>query len=61
MSTASHSEISESLPCADKIAFDTPEAAQATGTVSEWRYGGKLKAYKCKYCHLYHLSTAYTE
>jgi len=45
------------LPCADKLAFDTPEAAEATGTVSEWRYGSKLKTYKCRYCHLYHLSS----
>jgi hypothetical protein len=51
----------EPLPCADKLAFDSPEAAQATGTVSEWRYGSKLKTYRCKYCRLYHLSTAYTE
>lgn len=47
------------LPCAGKLAFDTPEAAAATGTVSEWRYGSKLKVYQCRYCHLYHLSTAY--
>ncbi|MEJ0072622.1 MAG: hypothetical protein WDN27_00810 [Candidatus Saccharibacteria bacterium] len=51
----------EPLPCADKLAFETPEAAQATGTVSEWRYGSKLKVYKCRYCGLYHLSTSYTE
>jgi len=47
------------LPCADKLAFDTPEAAQATATVSEHRYGGKLKVYKCRYCQLYHLSSDY--
>jgi hypothetical protein len=45
------------LPCADKLTFETPEAAKATGTVSEWRYGSKLKVYKCRYCHLYHLSS----
>jgi hypothetical protein len=49
------------LPCAGKISFDTPEAAEATGTVSEWRYGGKLKVYKCRYCQLYHLSSNYDE
>jgi hypothetical protein len=47
------------LPCADKLVFDSPEAAQATGVVSEWRYGSKLKVYKCRYCHLYHLSSNY--
>lgn len=45
------------LPCSDKLAFDTPKAAQATATVSEYRYGGKLKIYKCRYCHLYHLAS----
>jgi len=47
------------LPCADKLAFETPEAAQATGTVSEWRYGRPLKVYRCRYCQLYHLSSNY--
>lgn len=49
------------LPCADKIAFDTREAAEATMAVSEWRYGGKLKVYKCRFCHLYHLSSNYED
>lgn len=48
---------SVALPCADKLAFDTQEAAQATATVSEYRYGGALKAYVCRYCGLYHLSS----
>jgi hypothetical protein len=51
----------ESLPCVDKIAFDTVQAARATATTSEWRYGGKLKVYKCRYCHLYHLSSNFEE
>jgi hypothetical protein len=45
------------LPCAEKLAFDTPAAARATATISQWRYGSKLKVYKCHYCHLYHLSS----
>jgi hypothetical protein len=49
------------LPCADKMAFDTLEAAQATATVSEHRYGSKLKVYKCRHCDLYHLASRYTE
>lgn len=52
-------ESSEALPCAGKLTFETPDAAQATGTVSEWRYGSKLKVYKCRYCHLYHLASDY--
>jgi len=54
-------EATEPLPCADKMAFETPEAARATGTVSEWRYGGKLKVYRCKHCRLYHLSSNYED
>lgn len=45
------------LPCADKMVFDTKLQAQAAGTAADWQYGGKLKAYKCRYCHLYHLSS----
>lgn len=47
----------EALPCADKLAFDTPGAARATATVAEHRYGSKFKVYKCRYCQLYHLSS----
>jgi hypothetical protein len=46
-----------SLPCADKLAFETVTAAQATATVSEHRYGSQLKIYRCRYCQLYHLSS----
>lgn len=45
------------LPCADKLVFESVTAAEATGTVSAWRYGSNLKVYKCRYCHLYHLSS----
>ena len=48
----------EPLPCADKLAFETVKEAQATATVSEHRYGGKLKVYRCRYCRLYHLSSS---
>jgi hypothetical protein len=47
------------LPCADKLAFETPQAARATATVSKYHYGSKLKVYRCKHCGLYHLSTDY--
>jgi hypothetical protein len=49
------------LPCADKLAFDTLQAARATANLSEYRYGSKLKAYKCRYCHLYHLSSNFDD
>lgn len=47
------------LPCADKLAFDTPKEAQASATVAEYRYGSKLKIYRCRHCGLWHLSSRY--
>lgn len=47
------------LPCADKLGFDTAEAARATATVSEYRYGSQLKVYRCRHCQLFHLSSNY--
>jgi hypothetical protein len=45
------------LPCAEKMVFDTKEEAEAIGTAAEWQYGGALKAYRCRHCHLWHLSS----
>ena len=47
----------DQLPCAEKLAFDTREQANAAGTAADWQYGASLKAYKCRYCHLWHLSS----
>lgn len=47
----------EVLPCAEKMVFDTKQEAEAVGTAAEWQYGGALKAYKCRHCHLWHLSS----
>ena len=53
--------IGGALPCADKLAFETVKAARATATVSEHRYGGKFKVYRCRHCGLYHLSSNYED
>jgi hypothetical protein len=45
------------LPCADKLAFDTPKQAQAAAVVAEYQHGAQLKMYRCKYCGLWHLSS----
>ena len=45
------------LPCADKLAFDTKEQAEATALAADWQHGASLKAYKCKHCQLWHLAT----
>lgn len=46
------------LPCVDKLAFDTQKQAKAAATVADFQHGTKLKAYKCKHCQLWHLSSA---
>ncbi len=51
-------ENSEStLPCVDKMAFDTQKEAEATAVTVEWRHGTKLKVYQCRHCSLWHLSS----
>jgi hypothetical protein len=45
------------LPCAAKMAFDSKEEAEAVGLAAEWQHGGTLKVYRCRHCHLWHLSS----
>ncbi|HTE22025.1 MAG TPA: hypothetical protein VK674_03210 [Candidatus Limnocylindria bacterium] len=47
------------LPCADKMAFDIKEEAEASAVVAEWQHGGNLKVYQCKHCQLWHLASNY--
>lgn len=47
----------DALPCAQKMAFDTEQQAAAAGTAAEWQHGGSLRAYLCRYCQLWHLSS----
>lgn len=47
----------EKLPCSDKLAFDTKDQANSTLVVSEYRYGNKLKVYKCSHCNLWHIAS----
>lgn len=46
------------LPCADKLVFETREAASASANVVEWQHGAKVKPYRCNHCKLWHLSSA---
>lgn len=47
------------LPCHDKLAFATREQAEAVAAVNAYRYKGtKLRAYQCRYCGLWHLSSS---
>lgn len=45
------------LPCHEKMAFDTQKEAASAGLAAEWQHGGALKAYRCRYCRLWHLAT----
>lgn len=54
---ASMPEASEDLPCAQKLAFDTQKQANAAANVAEYQRGVVLKAYHCRHCQLWHLSS----
>lgn len=43
--------------CDQKMVFDSRSEAEATAVVAEHTYGTKLKAYKCRHCKLWHLSS----
>lgn len=45
------------LPCAEKMAFDTQQEANAAGIAAEWQHGGALHSYRCRHCQLWHLSS----
>lgn len=45
------------LPCANKLAFDTQKQANAAATVTQYQHGTKLKSYRCRHCQLWHLSS----
>ena len=50
-------ELAEDLPCHEKRAFMTREQAEAAAAVDAYRYVSSLKAYQCRYCGLWHLSS----
>lgn len=45
------------LICADKLRFNSKKEALASATVALHQHGTKLKAYKCRHCGLWHLSS----
>ena len=49
----------EHLPCSDKIAFTTRKEAEVAAVVAAHQHGSQLKAYQCRYCGLWHLSSNY--
>lgn len=49
----------DTLPCADKMTFDSQAEAAATAVVADWQHGTSLKAYRCTHCGLWHLSSSH--
>ncbi len=47
----------QAADCADKLAFDTREAAEAQAATAQWQYGSKLGVYRCPRCSLWHLTS----
>jgi hypothetical protein len=50
-------EVSEKLPCDEKMVFESFEEAEATALAADWQHGAMLKPYLCKHCHLWHLAS----
>lgn len=46
------------LPCEDKLVFNSKDEAEATALAADWQHGNKLKAYQCRHCKLWHLSSS---
>jgi hypothetical protein len=49
------------LPCAGKLVFDTKMAADTAANVAAYQRGLTLRAYRCRYCGLWHLSSQPSE
>jgi len=47
----------QAIACQEKLAFDTKQQAEGTALAAEWQHGASLKAYKCRHCGLWHLSS----
>lgn len=47
----------EELPCSEKLAFESREAAEGAAVYARHRHGTKLKVYKCRHCDLWHLAS----
>jgi hypothetical protein len=54
-------EPENTLPCADKLAFDTQQQAQATATTAAYQRGASVKPYRCRHCGLWHLASKYEQ
>lgn len=51
------SGLEASVPCEDKLAYETKEAAEGAATYAKYKHGTKLGVYKCSHCSLWHLTS----
>lgn len=51
----------ETLPCADKLAFETLSEAEGAAVVADWQHGANLIVYQCQYCDLWHLASSHSQ
>lgn len=49
------------LPCAEKLTFNTKDEADASAAAVRYQRGTKLRAYECRYCRLWHLTSDYSD
>lgn len=45
------------LPCADKLVFNSKEAAEGAAVYAKHRHGTVLRVYLCRHCRLWHLAS----
>jgi hypothetical protein len=53
--------ISDTETCSEKMSFDTKKQAEDAARVAAHQRGSKLKAYRCRECQLWHMSSKYGE
>jgi hypothetical protein len=49
----------KSQKCREKVVFNTQAEANAAGVAAKYRYGTKLKSYRCKDCNMWHLASKF--
>lgn len=52
------SEETNTLPCSEKLAFESKQAAEGAAVAITYQRGITLHAYKCQHCGLWHLSSS---
>ncbi|MCU0667641.1 MAG: hypothetical protein MUF85_03435 [Patescibacteria group bacterium] len=51
----------DTLPCLDKLSFESKKQAEGAKVTAAHRYGSRLYVYKCNYCGLWHIATVVSD